>query len=97
MIDEILGRLTGGNKKKTPLLIMEKHSEIMFLDKKLSDMRKRHKKELGELEAVHKKEHTENWAKITDFLAENGYIKEGTDPNLSIRDGVMYLIEDENE
>lgn len=97
MIDELMNALKGRRKKRTPLLIMEKYSELLFLDKQIADMNRQHKKEHEELDKKHKERHVELWGKITNFLSDNGYIKSGTDPDLSISDGVMYIVESEDE
>lgn len=73
---------------KTPLLIIKEHEEINALDNELEELQKKFEALANDFT----KQKEEIWGKIKEALIKMGKI-ENEDAFLSVRDGVLYMIE----
>lgn len=83
-------------KPDTPLFLLKDFPEVQEKMKELTELKREFKQRCEDIENEVKEKHTELWSKVTDLLIEKGYI-DSKDADLTVKDGVMYLVEPEDE
>lgn len=89
---DIMERIFGIPKKRTPLLILSEETQILFLSKRLNSLEEEHSKAHKEICEKYNKQKNEIWEDIVDILKDRNIVQKNEE--LEFSDGVLYEVED---
>ena len=93
---DLIQMLTGNQPNLKPLAIIDEHTEISFILKRIDNDFARYKKEVDELSKTFEDNKNKHWKDIENILNDKGILKGEKEPELMAQEGVIYVSRKDN-